>query len=116
LALHEDGHIDVWGYNGSSLLSSPTGTNFIDIAAWGDHAFGLTADGKIVFWGNDGSQVYGINEVPYDLIGDNEIFTSISTGQWHALGVVDTVVPEPATIALFTIGGILLRKRKNYTL
>ena len=48
------GYIVAWGPEGHGLvINTPTGNDFVDIAARGYHSLALKADGSIVSWGRD---------------------------------------------------------------
>ena len=106
LAIRSDGTLAAWGNDDGSIADygqvtdTPLGNDFIAIAAGDYHNYALRADGSIVAWGRDNR---GQCDVP------DGIYSSIAAGGYHGLAIV----PEPCTVLLLGIGGLLIRKRSS---
>ena len=75
------GKIVGWGSNDSGQLNTPSGDNFVAVAAGGLHGVALRFDGSLVAWG---SNIVGQRNVPP---GNN--FVAISAGLLHSLALRD---------------------------
>ena len=57
MALREDGTIVSWGWDEYGQVGdTPTGTDFVAIAAGDVHGMAIRSDGSIVAWGHDGEE------------------------------------------------------------
>ena len=50
-ALRTDGNLTAWGDNTRGQTNCPAGTDYVAIAAGGDHSLALRSDGSLVGWG-----------------------------------------------------------------
>ena len=84
LACHgqaDAGEIVSWGYDGSGLVTdTPSGDDFVAIAAGGAHSLALRTDGSVVAWGSDTSRQ--LSDAPGGLG-----FTAIAAGEGHSLAL-----------------------------
>jgi alpha-tubulin suppressor-like RCC1 family protein len=106
-ALRADGSIAAWGddgysWGGGAVSNALAGTGFTAIAAGFCDGYALRADGSIAAWGwNASGQVSGI---PTDTG-----FTAIAAGCYTGYALT----PEPATLLLFGLGGLVLRRGRR---
>ena len=105
LALKKDGSLVSWGRDDyGQVTSTPTGSNFVAIACGYDHSVALRSDGTLAAWGfNAFNQC---NNVP-----TGNQFTAMEATAYGGLAL--TPVPEPATVALLGLCGLLLRRRRS---
>ena len=86
--------ITSWGWDSDDqVTSTPTGTDFTDIAGGFYHSLALKSDGSIASWGKD-----DYNQVSNTPTGTG--FTAIAAGSFHNLAVI----PEPSTALLLCLG------------
>lgn len=105
LALTADGFILSWGGDDYNVVTdTPQEGGFLDIAAGQHHNLALRADGSIISWGKDDFEQ--VRDTPKG-IG----FTAIDGGGWHSLAII----PEPCTLALLALGGVVLVRRRKGT-
>ena len=96
--------ITSWGWDSDDqVTSTPTGTDFTDIAGGFYHSLALKADGSLISWGRDGDNQ--VTDTPLDTN-----FTAIAAGRYHsmALSVSAVAVPLPASawMGLALLGGM----------
>ncbi len=70
-----------WGSTAGTLLVAPTGQTFVSIAARGDHAIGLRADGTVAEWGATSGALPAIAQA-----------TAIAAGNLHGLALLESGV------------------------
>jgi alpha-tubulin suppressor-like RCC1 family protein len=104
LALKSDGSLAAWGNDIYGQTNVPSGTDFMAIEAGENHSVALRLDGSLVAWGANGN---GQTIVP---AGNG--YTAIAAANTHSLAIQHQV-PEPATLALLTIGVPFLVLRKS---
>ena len=105
-AVDSDGDIVIWGNETSTLIEAPLGSNFVDISVFENHLFGLTDDGQLVYWDQNGNDTYSLIDIPE--LENGDYWADIATGKYHAIGIA---VPEPATVALLSFGILTIRKK-----
>ena len=101
LARKSDGSLVGWGRNDSSQIDVPPGYDFVAIAAGANHSLALKSDGSIVGWGYN---IEGQADPPMR----NDYAAVAGNGNYGL-----ALVPEPATLLLLGLGGLLLRKHKR---
>lgn len=112
-----DGVPDKTGYFDNFLISSNHCSLIAFIGSdpyqghWGDSSFFPQATG---YWSVGSSAYFTADKAGRIWLGFNDDAISGNYGEWDNLGYVEAVItPEPCTLALFGLGGLLLRRHKK---